>query len=271
VSFPAKAHLSVMTTTPLIILANLASPHAWAEAFTEQLGGGYPVATYTDRAETITHLTDDHAALIIVDGDQDGWQFWTTTPKASPATRRIPIILVSDSAETRAAALIAGADLALSTAELLKDATKLAADYARVIDPARAEQLACDCREPLPDLAEQGVEKFNAGEFYKQHDLFEALWMQTESPVRDLYRAILQVGVAYYQIERGNARGARKMLLRSVQWLSILPNECQGIDVQQLREESSRVRAALENMREEDIAQFDKTLLKPLKKAARHP
>jgi len=260
-----------MTTLPLIILANFTSPHAWAEAFTEQLGAGYPVAMYTDHAEYITRLTDDHAALIIVDGDQDGWQFWTTTPKASPATRRIPIFLVSDSAETRAAALIAGADLALLPVELLKDAIKLAADYARVIDPARAEQLACDCRELLPDLAQQGVEMFNAGEFYKQHDLFEALWVQTESPVRDLYRTILQVGVAYYQIQRGNARGARKMLLRSVQWLTILPDECQGIDVQQLREESYRVRAALENMREDEIAQFDKTLLKPIKNVASRP
>lgn len=259
-----------MTIRPLIILANMSSPHHWAEALTEKLGSTYPFATYTDRAGTIARLTDDHAALIIVDGDQDGWQFWTTTPKTSPATRRIPVFLVSDSAENRAAALTTGADLALSPAELLKDATKLASDYARVIDPVTAEKLDCDCGEPLPDLAEQGFEKFNAGEFYKQHDLFEALWVQTESPVRDLYRAILQVGVAYYQIQRGNARGARKMLLRSVQWLAILPDECQGINVKQLREDSYRVRAALENMGEDQIAQFDQTLLKPVLKVNSH-
>jgi len=55
--------------------------------------------------------------------------------------------------------------------------------------------------------------------------------MATSGPVRELYRAILQVGIAYYQIERGNHRGALKMLLRSVQWLAMLPDRCQGIDV----------------------------------------
>jgi len=147
----------------------------------------------------------------------------------------------------------------------MNDLQQLIADFARIPDPESMAQLACDCAEPLPDLAQQGVEKFNAGEFYKQHDLFEELWMETESPVRDLYRAILQVGVAYYQITRGNHRGARKMLLRSVQWLTILPDACQGVDVKALREDSYRVRAALESLPEDRINEFDLSLLPPVK------
>jgi predicted metal-dependent hydrolase len=112
------------------------------------------------------------------------------------------------------------------------------ADYARVPDPALLDELDCQCDEPLPPRGVEGVAKFNAGEYYRQHDLFEAQWVETQGPVRDLYRAILQVGVAYYQIERGNYRGALKMLLRSVQWLAILPDVCQGVDVQQLRADS---------------------------------
>jgi predicted metal-dependent hydrolase len=75
----------------------------------------------------------------------------------------------------------------------------------------------------------------------------------------------LQVGIAYYQIERGNHRGALKMLLRSVQWLAILPDACQGIDVRQLREDSQRVRAALEALNPLEIGSFDRALLKPLR------
>jgi hypothetical protein len=82
--------------------------------------------------------------------------------------------------------------------------------------------------------------------------------------VRDLYRAILQVGVAYYQITRGNPRGALKMLLRSVQWIAILPDVCQGVDVKRLRDDSYGVRAALESMDPDDIAAFDPRLLKPV-------
>jgi predicted metal-dependent hydrolase len=215
------------------------------------------------REHYVSRLVDDRPALILANGDSDEWRFWTATPKSSPATRRIPIALVSRDAAVRKEALVSGADLSFSPDEIVSATKKFVADYARVLDPAQIERLDCECQDALPELARQGVEKFNAGEYYKQHDLFEALWVKTEGPVRDLYRAILQVGVAYYQITRGNPRGALKMLLRSVQWLAILPDECQGVDVKQLREDSYRVRAALED----PAATVDHSLLKPVKMA----
>jgi predicted metal-dependent hydrolase len=226
----------------------------------------YTLSPYTQAGPGyLTRLAEDHAALILVDGDGPDWRFWTTAPKTSPATRRIPIVLVSADAARRAESLGQGADVVVAPAEIAKQLPALVKDYARVIDPATAEQLDCGCAEPLPPLAQEGVAKFNAGEYYPQHDLFEEQWMATPGPVRDLYRAILQVGVAYYQIERGNHRGALKMLLRSVQWLSILPDTCQGVDVQQLREDSYRVRAALEALPPAEIGSFDRSLLKPVK------
>lgn len=125
-------------------------------------------------------------------------------------------------------------------------------------------ELDSQCEGELPPLAVQAFEKFNAGEYFLQHDLFEEQWRETEDPVRDLYQGVLQVGVAYYQIQRGNHRGALKMLKRSARWLSALPDVCQGIDVQQLREDSGRVRAALEAMNPADIEKFDRSLFKPL-------
>jgi hypothetical protein len=227
---------------------------------------------YTRREQYIARLADDGAALILVDGsgggEGAGWRFWTTTPKTSPATRRIPILLIhqdeSPNAPLNVEGLMAGADLVLSADALMRGLDDYLRDFARVQDAAAATQLARECHETLPPLAREGVEKFNAREFYRQHDLFEALWVQTETPVRDLYRAILQVGVAYYQITRGNARGAQKMLLRSVQWLALLPDECQGIDVAQLKSDAHAVRTALDRLGEARIHEFDQALLKPL-------
>ena len=54
------------------------------------------------------------------------------------------------------------------------------------------------------------------------------------------------------------------MLLRSVQWLTMLPDVCQGINIKQLREDSYRVRAELERMAPDDISQFDRSFLKPV-------
>jgi predicted metal-dependent hydrolase len=221
------------------------------------------VTSYDTPAGYGTRLVDDHPALILVDGEQANWRFWTATAKASPATRRIPVALIVADKMVRAQALMSGADLTFTPEDMVSGAKQIINDYARVADPAQVTRLECECEETLPELARQGVVKFNEGEYYKQHDLFEALWVKTDGPVRDLYRAILQVGVAYYQITRDNPRGALKMLLRSVQWLAVLPDVCQGVDVKQLREDSYRVRAALETM--EPAGSIDRSLLKPVR------
>jgi len=126
--------------------------------------------------------------------------------------------------------------------------------------------LWCQCQESLPRLAQLGVERFNAGAYYAQHDAFEEQWMAESGPVRELYRAILQVGVAYYHITRGNHAGGLKMLQRSVQWFALLPDTCQGIDVRQLREDAGRVRAVLKSIAPADIDTFDRALLKPIRR-----
>jgi predicted metal-dependent hydrolase len=243
------------TPTPQIALAGQAV-HALPEA------GALHIDTPTGY---VTRLALAAVALLIVDADDPAWRYWTTTPKSSPATRRIPVLVLADTPDQRAEALLAGADLTLPHAELSAALPGLLRDFARVLDAETQAQLTCECDAALPELARQGIERFNAGDYYAQHDLFEALWVATPTPVRDLYRAILQVGIAYYQVERGNRRGALKMLLRSVQWLSILPDECQGVDVAALRADSYRVRAALEALTDNQLDRFDRTLLQPVK------
>jgi hypothetical protein len=116
----------------------------------------------------------------------------------------------------------------------------------------------------LPPLAREAIAKFNAGEYYAQHDLLEALWAQTTDPVRELYRAILQVGIAYYHIEQGNPMGAFKMIKRALRWLAGFPAVCQGVDVTDLRQTAEAVRAELVRVAG-DLAQFDRGLMKPVR------
>jgi hypothetical protein len=113
-------------------------------------------------------------------------------------------------------------------------------------------------------MAVEAILKFNAGEYYTQHDLLEALWRDDPRPVRDLYRAILQVGIGYYQITRGNRRGAIKMLRRADRWLAHLPDVCQGVDVAALRTDAAAAHAALMQMTDDQIGYFDRTLLRPV-------
>lgn len=118
------------------------------------------------------------------------------------------------------------------------------------------------CDEPLSDEALNGIVTFNAGEYYAQHDIFEALWANTDSPIRMLYKAILQVGVGYYQIRQGNLRGAIKMLRRADKWLAQLPDVCSEVDVQQLRHDAKQVHDALV---QNGLDNFDMGLLQRVK------
>lgn len=233
----------------------------WAENVREQLEADYAIIHQAQPTGYMNAMIETLAALVLIDGDAADWTMWTSVPKSSPATRRVPLVLVSEDPETRAEADANGADVALTRETLLANASWVIEEHGRLPDPERAEQLACECEEALPPLAQEGIRKFNAGEFYKQHDLFEEQWVDTEGPVGDLYRAVLQVGVAYYQIERGNYRGALKMLQRSVQWLVILPDTCQGINVAKLRADSFKVRAELERLGPNRLDELDKSLL----------
>lgn len=239
----------------------ITSPSPWVTSLMGQLDADFEVALRHLPDGYMKQLIDERVALVFLDGERDDWQAWTTAPASSTATRRIPILLISQTIEAGRGRASGALDV-LSPAQLIDAGADIAHRYARRVTPEQQAQLDCDCQKPLPALAREGIAKFNAGEYYAQHDLFEALWVATESPVRDLYRAILQVGVAYYQLERGNYRGALKMLERSVQWLLILPDTCQGVDVAQLRADSFAVRQALEALGTERWHTFDMTFIK---------
>jgi predicted metal-dependent hydrolase len=113
-------------------------------------------------------------------------------------------------------------------------------------------------------LARSGIEKFNHGEYYACHDDLEEAWRQDDSAARDLYRGILQIGIAYYQIQKGNYRGAVKMLLRVRQWLDPLHDTCRSVDVVQLRDDASAVHEALLSLGPDHIGDFDRNIFKPI-------
>ena len=89
--------------------------------------------------------------------------------------------------------------------------------------------------------ARTGIELFNKGEYFEAREALEGAWMETGSPERDLYQSILQIGLAYYQITRGNYGGALKMFNRGQRKLEPLGESMLGINISQLREDASAV------------------------------
>ena len=97
------------------------------------------------------------------------------------------------------------------------------------------------------------------------HEELELAWKAESRPIRELYRGVLQVAVAYLHITRGNYPGALKMFLRLRQWLDPLPDECLGVNVAQLRTDARAARTALEALGPDQLDQFDLRLLKPVR------
>jgi predicted metal-dependent hydrolase len=210
-------------------------------------------------------LTQLQPALIIFDLGNEAipWKIWLPLIKSVPATRRIPAICFGShvDAETIQIAQNGGAEAVLARSRFFDNLTDLIAQYARQPD---AQALATACRMPLSKLALKGLEEFNHGEYFEAHESLEEAWNEDETVGRELYRAILQVAVAYLQIERRNFKGAMKMFLRVRQWINPLPDVCRGVNVEKLRKDTQEVHAALKELGPFRMDEFNRALLRPV-------
>jgi hypothetical protein len=202
--------------------------------FSEPLAG--PMAALIDR------LSRQHPALLIFDLDNPAipWRKWAAMIKSVPATRRLPLVCFTGAVtgEVVTTARAAGADLVVERTQFLDNLAGIIQQYASLSDQLA---LQATCQEPLSPLARHGLELFNRGEYFEAHEVLETAWNEDPTPGRELYRAILQVAVAYLQIERGNYRGAVKMFWRVRQWIDPLPEVCRGVDVARLRQDAGQV------------------------------
>ena len=121
------------------------------------------------------------------------------------------------------------------------------------------------CREPPPSLLRRGVDQFNDGEFFDQHETLEDLWREETRPVRRLYQGILQIGVAMYHLQRGNHHGVVTMIGRGTRHLRPFAPVCQGVDVADLLAGAARVLEAVDGLGPERLDAFDWSLAPTVK------
>ncbi|NCP86232.1 DUF309 domain-containing protein [bacterium] len=121
----------------------------------------------------------------------------------------------------------------------------------------------------LHPSARRGIELFNAGEYFEAHEALEAAWRAEPGEIRNLYQGILQAAVCYFHLLRGNHAGALKMSARATRHLSPLPEIYGGVNVAALRRGLQTVSAALKALGAENIQQFDRSLLHPVRMETR--
>ena len=80
----------------------------------------------------------------------------------------------------------------------------------------------------------QGLEQFNAGEFYACHDTLEAIWIEAPEADKKFYQGILQIAVALYHLGNQNLRGAVILLGEGSNRLRAYPDDYAQLDVNDL-------------------------------------
>lgn len=113
---------------------------------------------------------------------------------------------------------------------------------------------------PLPPGVRKGIEEFNRREFYACHESIEEVWLAADDRVRPFYQGILQIGVACYHIENGNARGAENLLAGGIDKLIEYRPIWQGVDVAGLVAAAERCQEALHRLGPGALARFDRAL-----------
>jgi hypothetical protein len=213
----------------------------------------------------IDTISERQPCLLIFDLGNQGvpWRQWLPLLKSSPATRRIPLLCYGShvDAGTLAEARRCGADAVLARSRFASHLPHLLKKYARTPDFAGIRP---GCQGELSEMALRGLEAFNHGEYFEAHELLEAAWNQDATPAKELYRAILQVAVAYLQIERRNYNGAVKMFQRMRQWFEPLPDECRGVDVKNLHAAAEHAYALLLELGRQRIHEFDPGNFRPV-------
>ncbi len=128
----------------------------------------------------------------------------------------------------------------------------------------RAKDGIDDCSDELHPQAVVGLKLFNEGQYFACHEALELAWREDTGPIRDLYRGILQVAVAYLHIQRGNYLGAIKMFKRCRPWLEPFPNICRGINVEKLKRDYQAVQVTIIRLGPTRISDFDPAFIKPV-------
>jgi uncharacterized protein len=117
------------------------------------------------------------------------------------------------------------------------------------------------CAEPPPPALIQGIAEFNRGEFFEQHETLEAAWIDEEDPVRYLYQGILQIGVGFHHLSRGNLYGARRLWTRGIMLLESFLPSCMTVDTSRLIEETRGCLSELTRLESGEIDEFDAALI----------
>ncbi|XPV76939.1 MAG: DUF309 domain-containing protein [Desulfovibrio sp.] len=114
--------------------------------------------------------------------------------------------------------------------------------------------------EAPPELFE-AVELFNEQEFYEAHEVLEDLWHDEPRPIRAVYQGVLQIGVGIYHMERGNFKGAVRLIGGGCELIEPHGEEALDLCLGKLRRDGLALLAELTRLGPDRLEELDRTLI----------
>ena len=85
---------------------------------------------------------------------------------------------------------------------------------------------------PDPDpreLFQEGIDLFNAEEFFECHEVLEEVWTHSQQPDRWFLQALIHFAVGFYHHSRGNRNGTQRQLRKGVRKIQNYLPEWDGV------------------------------------------
>lgn len=215
-------------------------------------------AVLTETPEAFVEAVDRYfPVLTLLDLKTPGdWKLAITRCKLRPQSRQIPLYAFGShvDVETLKSARQAGADQAWPRSKLMEELVTLVDHH---LHPPVVYVTGWD--DTLSERARTGLHEFNQGQYFEQHEQLEEAWLAEPRPIRAMYQGILQIGVAFLLIQRGNWMGAIKMFRRGLPRLRTLPAICQGVNIGALRTAAEAIHQEVTALGPARLAEFDQT------------
>lgn len=82
----------------------------------------------------------------------------------------------------------------------------------------------------------EGLKCYRNREYFLAHEHWEEAWRASTGEEKAFLQALIQITVAFHQIQRQNILGARSMLNGALRRLEPLPDDFEGMSLPPLRE-----------------------------------
>lgn len=86
------------------------------------------------------------------------------------------------------------------------------------------------------DYFQEGIDLFNAGQFFECHEAWEYVWNRSKGDDRVAIQGLIQAAVAILHLERGNREGAESLYAKARAKLDPLADNFRQVAIGELRE-----------------------------------